>query len=90
MRQSVKAGIVAGLFLTLSGGLLPATPAHAQSIPLIPIPAPVVIDAGFRIPPIIINVAIPGFGFGGAGGRNVDVDKDVDRSRTPGRVVIIE
>ncbi len=90
MRQFVKSGIVAGLFLTLSGGLLPAMPAYAQTIPLIPNPAPVVIDAGFRIPPIIVNVATPGFVFGGAGGRNVDVDKDVDRSRTPGRVVIIE
>ena len=90
MRQSVKSGIVAGLFLTFSGGLLPAMPAHAQSIPRISIPAPVVIDVGVRIPPIIVNVPSAGFVFGGAGSERVDVDKDVDRSRTPGRVVIIE
>ena len=77
------------------GGMLTAAPAHAQTVPPPPVIGPAIagcaVAAGVSpclgtVIPVSPVVVIPGFG----GNRNVDVDQDVDRSRTPGRVVIIQ
>lgn len=65
-----------------------AVPARAQTIPIVPIVRSAISGCAALagLSPCLGTVILPGFG----GDRNVDVDKDVDRSRTPGRVVIVQ
>ena len=95
MSNRIKQAAAAALLAITFAGTAPALPAQAQAVP----PGPGVgaaiggcaVLAGLSpclgaVIPASPIVVLPGFG----GTRNVDVDKDVDRSRTPGRVVIVQ
>lgn len=76
------------------GGLLTVAPAKAQAVPPPPVIGPAISGCavlaglspclGTVVP--VAPVILPSFG----GDRNVDVDKNVDRTRTPGQVVIVQ
>jgi len=91
---------LAGALLAAATSL---SPAAAQPVPLIPPMPPIGTGcivagtvapcAGLVIPEVPIVVVVPERGaiggpVFGSGGRNVQVERDVDRSRTPGRVVV--
>ena len=96
MRERMKRSLSIAALGAMLGGAATVAPAHAQTVPPPPVIGPVIagcaVAAGVSpclgtVIPVSPVVVIPGFG---GGSRNVDVDQDVDRSRTPGRVVIIQ
>ena len=92
-----KRCLVVGVGATVAAGAFLPGPAGAQSVPVVPPIGPAVSACAIAgdLGPCIAGavpsapvVVVPGGPFFGSGGRNVTVDKDVDRSRTPGTVVV--
>ena len=95
MKRRMKRTAAAMLFAAaVSGGIGAAVPARAQTIPAVPIVGPAISGCAALagLSPCLVTVVpvapviLPGLG----GDRNVAIAKDVDRSRTPGRVVIVQ